>query len=49
MRPVTLSERSLLLALAALPAGRRLGVDQWLVLRLETQTSRVARVLRWFI
>jgi len=37
------------LALAALPAGRRLGVDQWLALRLETQTSRVARVLRWFI
>jgi thiosulfate dehydrogenase (quinone) large subunit len=37
------------LALAALPAGRCLGVDQWLVLRLETQTSRVARVLRWFI
>jgi thiosulfate dehydrogenase [quinone] large subunit len=37
------------LALVALPAGRRLGADQWLVLRLETQTSRVARVLRWFI
>lgn len=39
------------LGLVAIPAGRRLGVDQWLEqrLRLSTQTSRVARVLHWFV
>jgi thiosulfate dehydrogenase (quinone) large subunit len=39
------------LALAMVPAGRRLGVDQWLAPRLEraAQTSRVARVMRWFV
>jgi thiosulfate dehydrogenase [quinone] large subunit len=39
------------LTLAAVPAGRRLGVDQWLALRLGRagETSRVARTLRWFV
>jgi thiosulfate dehydrogenase [quinone] large subunit len=39
------------LALAAVPAGRRLGVDQWLALRLDGagETNRVARTLRWFV
>jgi len=37
------------LVLVAVPTGRRLGIDQWLVLRLETQTSRLARFLRWFV
>lgn len=36
---------------AALPAGRRLGIDQWLAPRLYTAaaTSRVARLLCWFV
>jgi len=40
----------LCLALVAIPAGRRLGVDQWLEPRLRQAagTSRVARVLGWF-
>jgi thiosulfate dehydrogenase [quinone] large subunit len=39
------------LVLAAIPAGRRLGVDQWLASRLERAgaTSRVARFMRWFV
>ena len=39
------------LVLAAVPAGRRLGVDQWLALRLGRagENSRVARILRWFV
>lgn len=39
------------LALVALPAGRRLGVDQWLAPRLAhaSETSRVAWFLRWFV
>ena len=38
-------------ALAAIPAGRRLGVDQWLAARVfaPTNTSRIARVVRWFV
>ncbi|MBV9231683.1 MAG: hypothetical protein JOZ18_20410 [Chloroflexi bacterium] len=36
--------------LAALPSGRRLGVDQWLFPRLAKagRTSRIARLLSWF-
>lgn len=36
---------------AALPAGRRLGFDQWLAPRLQaaSSTSRVARLLGWFV
>ncbi len=39
------------LALVAIPAGRRLGVDQWLEPRLRqaARASRVARVLHWFV
>ena len=39
------------LTLAAIPAGRRLGVDQWLAPRLAqaSERSRVARVVRWFV
>lgn len=37
--------------LAAIPAGRRLGVDQWLAPRLEKygQSSRFGRFLHWFV
>ncbi|MDQ6662235.1 MAG: hypothetical protein M3Z24_14875 [Chloroflexota bacterium] len=36
---------------AALPAGRRLGVDQWLAPRVQaaSPTNRVARLLQWFV
>ena len=39
------------LGLVAIPAGRRLGLDQWLEPRLRhsAQTSRAARVLYWFV
>lgn len=39
------------IALAMVPAGRRLGVDQRLAPRLEAaaQTSRLARIVRWFV
>jgi thiosulfate dehydrogenase [quinone] large subunit len=39
------------LVLAAIPAGRRLGIDQWLAPHLERagETSRLARVMRWFV
>lgn len=39
------------LALVAIPAGRRLGLDQWLEPRLRhtAQTSHVARILHWFV
>lgn len=39
------------LALVAIPAGRRLGIDQWLEPRLRQSAlnSRVARVLHWFV
>ncbi len=39
------------LAIVAIPAGRRLGVDQWLFPRLQAaaQFNRVARLLRWFV
>jgi thiosulfate dehydrogenase [quinone] large subunit len=39
------------LAFSAVPAGRRLGADQWLAPLLErvAQTSRLARFLRWFV
>ena len=39
------------ITLAAIPAGRRLGVDQWLAPRLAraSESSRVARVVRWFV
>ena len=35
----------------AIPAGRRLGFDQWLLPRLQTaaQSNRIARLLCWFI
>ncbi len=38
-------------ALAAIPAGRRLGVDQWLAPRLQAagRTNRFARLLSWFV
>lgn len=37
--------------LAAIPAGRRLGIDQWLAPRFytTTTTTRVVRVVRWFV
>ena len=36
---------------AAFPAGRRLGVDQWLAPRLQATASRnrIARILCWFV
>lgn len=36
---------------AALPAGRRLGIDQWLAPRIHTAApdNRVARFLQWFV
>ncbi len=39
------------IALTAIPAGRRLGVDQWLATRLRagSGTNRVRRVLQWFV
>lgn len=39
------------LGLVAIPAGRRLGLDQWLEprLRQSAPTSRAARFLRWFV
>ncbi len=39
------------ITLAAIPAGRRLGVDQWLAPRLAqaSENSRIARVVRWFV
>jgi hypothetical protein len=39
------------IALAAVPTGRRLGVDQWLEPRIKVaaQTNRVARFLHWFV
>ncbi|MGH2497047.1 MAG: hypothetical protein ACRDIV_20300 [Ktedonobacteraceae bacterium] len=39
------------LGLVAIPAGRRLGVDQWLEprLRQSASNSRAARVLHWFV
>ncbi len=40
----------LCLALTAIPAGRRLGFDQWLAprLRAATQNSRLVRFISWF-
>jgi hypothetical protein len=39
------------LGLIAIPAGRRLGIDQWLEprLRQSASNSRVARILHWFV
>ena len=39
------------LGLVAIPAGRRLGIDQWLEprLRQSASTSRAARLLHWFV
>lgn len=36
---------------AAIPAGRRLGFDQWLLPRLQaaSETNRIARLLKWFV
>lgn len=41
----------LCVALAAIPAGRRLGVDQWLAPRLQrrAQTHRLSQLLSWFV
>jgi len=41
----------LALALVAVPAGRRLGVDQWLAPRLQAagQHHRIARIARWLV
>jgi hypothetical protein len=41
----------LCLALTAIPAGRRLGVDQWLALRLQAagQHHRIARIAGWLV
>lgn len=38
------------IVLAAIPAGRRLGIDQWLAPRLQSaaNNNRFARVLSWF-
>ena len=35
----------------AIPAGRRLGIDQWLAPRLyaTTNETRFVRLLRWFV
>jgi hypothetical protein len=40
----------LCLVLTAVPAGRRLGVDQWLAPRLQAAVSsnRFARFMSWF-
>ncbi len=39
------------IAVATIPAGRRLGVDQWLAPRLQAaaNTSGIARFLSWFV
>jgi hypothetical protein len=41
----------LCLVFTAIPAGRRLGVDQWLASRLQAVASsnRFARVMNWFV
>ena len=41
----------LCLALTAIPAGRRMGIDAWLAPRLQAAAndSRVARLLSWFV
>ena len=41
----------LALVLVAVPAGRRLGVDQWLAPRLQAagQNHRMARITSWFV
>jgi uncharacterized membrane protein YphA (DoxX/SURF4 family) len=41
----------LALVLVAVPAGRRLGVDQWLAPRLQAagQHHRIARIASWFV
>jgi hypothetical protein len=41
----------LALALVAVPAGRRLGVDQWLAPRLQAagQHDRIARIASWLV
>jgi len=41
----------LALALVAVPAGRRLGADQWLAPRLQAagQHHRIARIVSWFV
>src|SRR5438874_7385793 len=41
----------LCLALTAIPAGRRLGFDQWLTPRLReaANSNRLARLLSWFV
>jgi thiosulfate dehydrogenase [quinone] large subunit len=39
------------IAVAAIPAGRRLGIDQWLAPRLQaaSQHNRLAALLSWFV
>src|SRR5579863_6061604 len=39
------------LAITTIPAGRRLGIDQWLAPRLQAaaNNSRIARLLSWFV
>lgn len=39
------------IAMAAIPAGRRLGIDQWLAPRLQAAggTNGIARLLSWFV
>jgi thiosulfate dehydrogenase [quinone] large subunit len=37
------------LVLATVPTGRCLGVDQWLVERLNAQTTSLTRFLGWFV
>jgi thiosulfate dehydrogenase [quinone] large subunit len=39
------------LAITTIPAGRRLGIDQWLAPRLQAAASnaRLARLLSWFV
>src|SRR5215471_20343197 len=41
----------LALVMVAVPAGRRLGVDQWLAPRLQAtgQQHRIARIASWFV
>ena len=41
----------LCLAITTIPAGRRLGFDQWLAPRLQpaAQSNRLARFASWFV
>lgn len=34
---------------AVVPAGRRLGIDQWLAPRIQNMQGRAGRILAWFV